>query len=77
MERNQFCSTKIPNHICPQCNGSKKMITISFNQVLWEEEELIENCDICNGTGKIDSATLEQIMTPPKSNNLNMEDIPF
>ena len=77
MENNQSCSTEVPNHICPQCKGSKTMITIRFDETLWQEEEFIDNCDICNGTGKIDSATLEQIMTPPDSNTLNMEDIPF
>ena len=78
MENNQCYSTEIPNHKCPQCRGSKKMITVWFNNIKWEEEELIEDCDICYGTGHVDSSTLEQLMTPPETDNNNIvEDIPF
>tara|TARA_B100001250_G_scaffold162879_1_gene140043 strand:- start:2060 stop:2221 length:162 start_codon:yes stop_codon:yes gene_type:complete len=53
------------------------MQKIIFLESTWTEVSFNTTCDICNGTGHIDSATLEQIMTPPDSNTLNMEDIPF
>ena len=75
--QNDQCYSIEPNHICPQCQGTKNMQKIIFLESTWTEVSFNTTCDICNGTGHIDSATLEQIMTPPDSNTLNMEDIPF
>jgi len=39
--------------VCPRCKGKGKIKTKYFNLTIAEDEETIETCILCDGTGSV------------------------